>query len=67
MDNDTLSNYWHDVSPILKLGHFNLYNDEKVVMSFWSYTGKCYIPSMKFSDNIGIHDCVKKYRKLFVK
>lgn len=69
MDNDTLSDYWHDVSPILKQqnaeqraehyderieyaknlfelnnieyklcnennGHFNLYKNGKVVMSF---------------------------------
>ena len=102
MDNDTLSEYWHDVSPILKAqnaekreknydkrisyaikkfeendipyklcnesnGHFNLYKDNKVVMSFWSWTGKCYIPSTGFSDNIGIHNCVKKYKKVFGK
>ena len=35
-------------------GHFNLLKDKKVVMSFWSWTGKCYIPSKDFSDNIGI-------------
>lgn len=100
MDNDTLADYWRDVSPILKQqaqekrencfndrldyakkqfeennisyklcnednGHFNLYKDNKVVMSFWSYTGKCYIPSNDFSDNIGIKNCIKKYNKLF--
>lgn len=47
------------------IGHFNLYKENKVVMSFWSYTGKCYIPSNGFSDNIGIHNCVKKYKKMF--
>ena len=46
-------------------GHFNLYKDRKVVMSFWSWTGKCYIPSTGFSDNIGIRNCIKKYNKLF--
>ena len=46
-------------------GHFNLYKDKKVVMSFWSWTGKCYIPSTGFSDNIGIRNCIKKYKKLF--
>lgn len=46
-------------------GHFNLYKDKKVVMSFWSWTGKCYIPSKEFSDNIGIRNCIKKYKKLF--
>lgn len=100
MDNDSLSEYWHDVSPILKEqarekrencfndrleyakkqfeennieyklcnelnGHFNLYKDKKVVMSFWSYTGKCYIQKTGFSDNIGIKGCIKKYKKMF--
>ena len=99
---DSLSEYWHDVAPILKVqnaekreknydkrisyaikkfeknsipyklcnesnGHFNLYKDNKVVMSFWSWTGKCYIPSTGFSDNIGIHNCVKKYKRIFEK
>lgn len=97
---DTLSEYWHDVDPILKqqarekrescfddrleyakkqfeinnipyklcnesIGHFNLYKDNKVVMSFWSYTGKCYIPSKEYSENIGIKNCIKKYLKYF--
>lgn len=97
---DSLSDYWHDVSPILKqqasekreacfddrleyakkkfeenniiyklcnksIGHFNLYKDNKVVMSFWSYTGKCYIPSTGYSENIGIKNCIKKYKKMF--
>lgn len=100
MDNDSLAEYWRDVSPILKeqarekrencfdsrlkyatkqfeennipyklcnedIGHFNLYKDKKVVISFWSYTGKCYIPSTGFSENIGIKNCVKKYVKMF--
>lgn len=100
MDNDTLAEYWRDVSPILKEqnqklrmehyderieyaikqfeennvgyklcnaenGHFNLYKDKKVVMSFWSWTGKCYIPSTGFSENIGIKKCVKKYKEMF--
>lgn len=46
-------------------GHFNLYKDKKVVMSFWSWTGKCYIPSTGFSENIGIRNCVRKYNKKF--
>ena len=101
MDNDTLSEYWKDVSPILKEqnaknreqnydkridyaikqfennnipfklcnkenGHFNLYKDNKVVMSFWSWTGKCYIPSINFSENIGLKNCIKKYKKMFM-
>lgn len=100
MDNDSLSEYWHDVAPILKQqnaeyrdkyyderityaidqfdknnipwklcnennGHFNLFKDTKVVMSFWSWTGKCYIPSISFSENIGIKNCIKKYKKYF--
>ena len=100
MDNDNLSNYWRDVSPILKQqnaeyrannydkriqfaikqfeennidyklcnennGHFNLLRDKKVVMSFWSRTGECYIPTTGFCDNIGIKNCIKKYNKLF--
>lgn len=101
-NNETLADYWRDVSPILKeqarekrencfndrleyakkqfeennipyklcntsTGHFNLYKDNKVVMSFWSYTGKCYIPHINFSDNIGIVNCIRKYNKLFSK
>lgn len=46
-------------------GHFNLFKDKKVVMSFWSWTGKCYIPRTGFSDNIGIRNCIKKYKQLF--
>ena len=100
MDEDNLSEYWHDVTPILKQqnaehrekhyderikyaikqfeennipyklcnesnGHFNLLKNNKVVMSFWSWTGKCYIPSTGFSDNIGIRNCIRKYIKLF--
>lgn len=95
-----LSEYWHDVKPILQQqnierrekyydkriqyaieqfeknnikyklcnednGHFNLYDKGKVVMSFWSWTGKCYIPSTGFSDNIGIKNCIKKFKKMF--
>lgn len=100
MDDDTLAEYWRDVSPILKEqnqklrtehyderieyaikqfeeknvsyklcnaknGHFNLYKDKKVVISFWSWTGKCYVPSTGFSENIGIKKCVKKYKEMF--
>lgn len=99
MDNDTLADYWRDVSPILKEqaqekkencfndrleyakkqflennipfklcnlsnGHFNLYCGKKVIMSFWSYTGKLYIPSTGFSDNVGIRNCIRKYKKM---
>lgn len=46
-------------------GHFNLYKDKKVVMSFWSWTGKCYISSKEYSENIGIRNCIKKYKKIF--
>ena len=46
-------------------GHFNLYKDNKVVMIFWSWTGKCYIPSTGFSDNIRIKNSIKKYLKMF--
>lgn len=46
-------------------GHFNLLNKNgKTVLSFWSYTGKCYVPSTGFSENIGIRNCIKKYKKL---
>lgn len=48
-------------------GHFNLYKNNRVVMSFWSWTGKCFIPSLEFSENIGIKNCIKKYRKVFGK
>ena len=97
---DSLSEYWHDVSPVLKKinqekrtehyderikyaikqfeqnnieyklcnelnGHFNLYKDKKVVMSFWSWTGKCYIPNTGYSENIGIRNCIKKFKRMF--
>jgi hypothetical protein len=45
-------------------GHFNLYKDKKVIMSFWSWTGKCFIPSKQYSKNIGIKNCIKKYKQL---
>lgn len=100
---DTLGDYWRDVSPILKeqarqkrednfekrlnfaieqfeqnnipyklcnesIGHFNLLDSKgKLLMSFWSYTGKCYVPSTGFSDNIGIRNCIKKYKKMEAK
>ena len=95
MDEDTLADYWRDVSPILKqqarekrencfndrleyakkqfeennipykLCNFNLLNKNgKTLLSFWSYTGKCYVPSTGFSENIGIRNCIKKYKKL---
>lgn len=99
MDNETLSDYWKDVSPILKQksqekrercfndrldyarkqffenkipfklcnvsnGHFNLYWGKNVIMSFWSYTGKVYIPSTGFSENVGIRGCIKRYKKM---
>lgn len=47
------------------IGHFNLLDNKgKVVMSFWSYTGKLYIPSTGFSDNVGIKNCIKNYKKM---
>jgi hypothetical protein len=49
------------------IGHFNLYSKGKMVMSFWSYTGKCYIPAINYSDNIGIKKCIIKYKKLYRK
>jgi len=47
------------------IGHFNLLKEGKVVMSYWSYTGKCFIPSKNFSENVGINNCIKKYKKIF--
>lgn len=47
------------------IGHFNLLDSKgKVLMSFWSYTGKLYIPSTGFSDNVGIRNCIRKYKKI---
>lgn len=46
-------------------GHFNLMKDGKAVMSFWSYTGKAYILSTRWSRNIGIKGCIAKYKKIF--
>lgn len=48
-----------------EIGHINLYQDKKVVMSFWAYTGKCYVMSYEYSDNIGIKNTIKLYKKLF--
>lgn len=33
-------------------------------MSFWSYTGKLYILNTGFSDNVGIRNCIRKYKKI---
>lgn len=47
------------------IGRFNLLDSKgKVLMSFWSYTGKLYIISTGFSDNVGIRNCIKKYKKI---
>lgn len=36
-------------------------------INFWSYTGKAYVPSTDFSENIGIKNCIKMYEKLEAK
>ena len=46
-------------------GHFNLLKDNKVVMSFWSSNGRCYIPSIEYSERLDIDDCIEAYKKLF--
>lgn len=46
-------------------GHFNLLKDNKVVMSFWSSNGRCYIPSREFSEKLGIDGCIEAYKKIF--
>lgn len=47
-----------------EIGHFTLYHNDKVIMNFWSYTGKVWIPSKEYSKNIGIHNCIKQYKRL---
>lgn len=49
----------------IEIGHLNIYKGKKVVMSFWAYTGKCYIPSLEYSENIGIKNAIKMYKKEF--
>ena len=46
-------------------GCFNLLKNGRVVMSFWSYTGRAYIPSIRWGENIGINNCMKKYKEMF--
>lgn len=97
-----MSEYWKDVSPILKeqaterrennfdkrlqyaieqfesnkisyklcnknIGHFNLYHKEKVVMSFWSYTGRIYSSLLDINEDNqrGIKQCIKIFKKNF--
>ncbi len=41
------------------IGHFNLYFNNKVIMSFWSYTGK-----IKGEEDLrGIKACIRLYKK----
>lgn len=41
------------------IGHFNLYFNNKVIMSFWSYTGK-----IKGEENLrGINACIRIYKR----
>lgn len=100
--NDTMGDYWRDVSLILKEqaqqkreenfdkrllyaeeqfkvnniqyrlcnrenGHFNLYFNNKVVMSFWSYTGRIYSQLININEDNqrGIKQCIKIYKKYF--
>lgn len=45
------------------IGHFNLYHDNKVVMSFWSWTGK-----IKGEENArGIKACIRLYKRRYQK
>jgi len=48
-------------------GHFNLYKDNKVVMSFWSYTGRIYSTLIDIDEDFqrGIKQCLKIYNKNF--
>lgn len=45
-------------------GHFNLLYGGKTILSFWAWTGKCYNHLTKSSDNIGITNCIKKYKRI---
>lgn len=46
-------------------GHFNLFKNGKVVISFWSWTGKIYSTQYNFEDYRGIKNCVKLFNKYF--
>lgn len=45
--------------------HFNLYLGNKVVLSFWAWTGKIYSPNniIKINEQRGIKNCVALYNK----
>lgn len=49
----------------IEIGHINIYKNDKVVMSYWAYTGKCYIPSLNYKERTGIKNAIKKYNKEF--
>ena len=53
---------YHLVKP--EIGHFNLYFEDKVCMSFWARTGKIY--SAKFTigkHERGIKRCIEIYKE----
>lgn len=46
-------------------GHFNLLDENgSVIMSFWSWTGKVYVPIKKMSENVGIRRAINIYKKI---
>lgn len=52
-------------------GHFNLYYNLKVVMSFWTWTGRfiftCGTENIKYDGDFsrGIENCIKAYKSSF--
>lgn len=48
-------------------GHFNLYKNKKVVLSFWSYTGRIYSNIIEINEDYrGIKNCIKTFKKNFM-
>ena len=43
------------------IGHFNLYKNGKYIMSYWSSSEKCHIPSTNYKDVVSLRKLVDLY------
>lgn len=44
-----------------EIGHFNLYKNGKYIMSYWSSSGKCHIPSTNYKGVVSLKKLVELY------
>lgn len=44
-----------------EIGHFNLYKNGKYIMSYWSSSEKCYIPSINYKGVVTLRQLVDLY------